>query len=306
MIPIVCIEGATAVGKSAIAMKLAKTLNSEIISADSRQVYRHLNIGTAKPDANEQAEVTHHLINIIDPDQAYNAGNFCNAADAIITELWERQKTPIICGGTGLYVRSLLQGLFICPPVLDDVRKQIVEQLNLYGAAEMYKRLQSVDFDFASKISSNDIQRITRGLEVYESTGVPMSVHWSMQKKNNKYLALRILVEDDRAALYNRIDNRVSIMIEHGLLSEIEGILSLGYSWDSRGMQTMGYKEFMPYFEGEMGLEHCIELTRQHSRNYAKRQLTWYRKCDFDLTINPQALNISHVEDIIKAHSKLF
>ncbi len=300
MIPVITIEGATAVGKSNIAIELAKKLRTEIISADSRQVYRYLNIGTAKINAIQQNEVLHHLIDIIDPDQCYNAGEFCKDTMRISKYLNSKGKVPIICGGTGLYIKSLLEGLFKIPEIPPDIRASLLKRMETEGLNSLYIELESIDPDFASKISIYDKQRIQRGLEIYYATGMPISTHWKMQDKSNEYLPFRILIQDDRDVLYKRINQRVFNMIEDGLIKEITDLLKSGYTQDTIGLKTLGYKEFMPYIMNLYSLSECIDLTAQHTRNYAKRQLTWYRKCEFDLTISVRDFNISVVESHIE------
>lgn len=292
---IICIEGPTAAGKSAIALQLAEHLQTAIISADSRQIYRHMDIGTAKPDADELARVPHHLIDIIDPDGTYNAGNFVKDAEELIASLQRQNLIPIVCGGTGLYIRSLLQGLFEHPPLDPRLRDGLKQELQDKGLDHLYQKLLSCDPDFARRISSNDRQRILRGLEIYLGTGKSISEHWQEQQKNPRHNAFRILVNPEREELYARINKRVQGMMEQGLLSEIENLLSLGYRWQDPGLKTMGYKEFMPYFNEDEAPHKCAALVAQHHRNYAKRQLTWYRRCKIDLTLSPKSFSLSDV-----------
>lgn len=290
MIPVITIEGATASGKSALAIVLAEALNTEIISADSRQVYRYLDIGTAKVTKEEQKRVKHHLIDIINPDETYNAGAFVKDASLIIEKLLSEGKIPVICGGTGLYIKALLKGLFSLPPLPQEIRQNLKQRLKEEGLAALYAELKSLDPLFAEKISENDTQRILRGLEVAIGTGIPLSEHWQKQKSSCKYNAFRILIDIPRPELYQRINQRIEKMLAQGLLAEIENLFALGYDENSPGLNCLGYKEFLPYFKKEAGLEECILLAAQHQRNYAKRQVTWYRKGNFDLVISPSGI----------------
>ncbi|HOT38976.1 MAG TPA: tRNA (adenosine(37)-N6)-dimethylallyltransferase MiaA [Candidatus Cloacimonas acidaminovorans] len=290
MIPVITIEGATASGKSALAIVLAEALNTEIISADSRQVYRYLDIGTAKVTKEEQKRVKHHLIDIINPDETYNAGAFVKDASLIIEKLHSEGKIPVICGGTGLYIKALLKGLFFLPPLPQEIRQNLKQRLKEEGLAALYAELKSLDPLFADKISENDTQRILRGLEVAIGTGIPLSEHWQKQKSSCKYNAFRILIDIPRPELYQRINQRIEKMLAQGLLAEIENLFALGYDENSPGLNCLGYKEFLPYFKKEAGLDECILLAAQHQRNYAKRQVTWYRKGNFDLVISPSGI----------------
>lgn len=290
MIPVITIEGATASGKSALAIVLAEALNTEIISADSRQVYCYLDIGTAKVTKEEQKRVKHHLIDIINPDETYNAGAFVKDASLIIEKLHSEGKIPVICGGTGLYIKALLKGLFSLPPLPQKIRQNLKQRLKEEGLAALYAELKSLDPLFAEKISENDTQRILRGLEVAIGTGIPLSEHWQKQKSSCKYNAFRILIDIPRPELYQRINQRIEKMLAQGLLAEIENLFALGYDENSPGLNCLGYKEFLPYFKKEAGLEECILLAAQHQRNYAKRQVTWYRKGNFDLVISPSGI----------------
>ncbi|NLM91017.1 MAG: tRNA (adenosine(37)-N6)-dimethylallyltransferase MiaA [Candidatus Cloacimonetes bacterium] len=290
MIPVITIEGATASGKSALAIVLAEALNTEIISADSRQVYCYLDIGTAKVTKEEQKRVKHHLIDIINPDETYNAGAFVKDASLIIEKLHSEGKIPVICGGTGLYIKALLKGLFSLPPLPQEIRQNLKQRLKEEGLAALYAELKSLDPLFAEKISENDTQRILRGLEVAIGTGIPLSEHWQKQKSSCKYNAFRILIDIPRPELYQRINQRIEKMLAQGLLAEIENLFALGYDENSPGLNCLGYKEFLPYFKKEAGLEECILLAAQHQRNYAKRQVTWYRKGNFDLVISPSGI----------------
>jgi tRNA dimethylallyltransferase len=298
MIPIVTIEGTTASGKSRLAMELARRLNTEIISADSRQIYRFMDIGTAKPNAEEQATIPHHLIDIVYPNERYNAGDFAEDAEEIAEKLIAEEKLPLVVGGTGFYIKSLLQGLFKSPDVPESIRQKLQDDLVNKGLDSLYTYLESVDPEAALNIYAQDRQRILRALEVFEHTGKPISHHWKEQQLEPKFKAFRILLSDDRELIYQRINTRFDRMIEEGLLIEIEELLQRGYTPEDYGLTAVGYKEFMPYFYENKSLEECIEQAKQNSRKYAKRQITWYRKYSFNRIINPIQLTDSYLDDL--------
>ena len=298
---IITIEGPTAAGKSSIALQLAQALGTDIINCDSRQVYQYMDIGTAKPTAAERQAIPHHLIDIITPNESYNAGLFAQDAHRIIESLKAQGKTPIICGGTGLYVKVLLEGLFEHPPLKPGLREDLQKEMAEKGIEQMHQLLCEIDPAFAQKVSSNDPQRILRGLEIYRSTGMSMSQHWAQQKREPRYKAYRILINPERQTLYERINLRLETMLSAGLISEIEGLLQRGYQWTDPGLNSLGYKEFRAYFEGTASLAESSEKAAQHHRNYAKRQLTWYRKQKFDLTTEPQSFRLSEVIRVLLA-----
>ncbi len=305
---IIVIEGPTASGKSTLAMALAQSLGSCIISADSRQIYKGMDIGTAKPSPADQAAVKHYLIDIIEPNQRYSAGDFVKSASAIIAE-HKHPNIPIVCGGTGLFIKSLLEGICKLPPIAKSIKSELREYLNrVKDDAEAYRQrldqlyaeLSEVDPIFAAKVSPNDTQRIIRGLEVYRGTGTPLSTHWQNQNQERPYQSFRILINPPRPTLYERINTRFDQMIGAGLMDEIFGLLKRGFTFDDPGLNSLGYKEFRSYFEGKSSLEECVQMAAQRSRNYAKRQVTWYRNCEFDLTIHGLPLNISVIKSKIK------
>ncbi len=299
MIPIITIEGPTGSGKSAIAMQLALELGTELISADSRQVYQKLDIGTAKPSKEEQEMVHHHLIDIIDIKETYTAGDFKNQAGKICAVLWSQKKIPIIAGGTGLYIRSLLHGLFTIPQVPIEVKQEFRELQEKNGLEFLHQYLSKIDPIAASKISVNDQQRILRALEVWKFTGTPITEHWKHQEHTSPFRALRIFISPNRSELYQRIEKRLDTMIEKGILREIEDLLHNGYDWRDPGMNAVGYREFIPYFTKLDSWQNCLIKAKQHTRNYAKRQWTWYNKCNFDLTISPDAITLSKLIDVV-------
>lgn len=304
MIPIITVEGPTASGKTAFAVELAQRFDTQIISADSRQVYKYCNIGTAKPSENELWLVRHHLIDIITPDETYNAGLFRKDASVIIDELNAKGKIPIICGGTGLYIKALLEGLFEADIYDKNIRTSLDNELYSKGLQALYDELEDVDCNSAVNISKNDKQRILRALEVYRATGIPISEHWKSQLLEIKYRPFRIMLTEDRAILYERIDKRVDEMLEAGLIEEMYSILKKGFTWQCPGFISVGYKEYKPFIEGNSELVPCSILAKQHTRNYAKRQFTWYNKCSFHLTDTAFSININMVADKIRDYFK--
>ena len=278
---VITIEGATASGKSDLAFRLAKYLDTEIISADSRQVYKYLDIGTAKPDQQTLSEVRHHIVSIITPDMRYSAGAFLKDATAIIHNLHILGKIPIICGGTMLYIQSLLYGLSEIPDIPMDAVSRADEYMKDHTLAQCFDHVMSFDPKFASKISKTDKQRISRALEVWYAFGKPLTDFWAENTLSSDIKPYKIFVNPDREELYRRINTRMLQMIKNGLLEEIQFILKMGYTKNDYGLNTVGYKEFLDFDS-----DTAIEKAAQHTRNYAKRQLTWYKKCEFDLVIN--------------------
>tara|TARA_B100000315_G_scaffold253559_1_gene292594 strand:- start:14231 stop:15163 length:933 start_codon:yes stop_codon:yes gene_type:complete len=279
MIPLIIIAGPTATGKSERAIHLAKRLNSEIISADSMQVYCYFDIGTAKPTINNRKTIPHHLIDIINPDEEYSAGKFKKDAEKIINKIHTKEKIPIVSGGTGLYINTIARGLSMAAPSDPELRKNLRESLKKEGSRAMHSELLKVDPDAAKKINPADKFRIERALEVYYLTGKPMSSLQSSEKhKTNQYDVLYIILNLDRSLLYQRINERVDRMIEKGLVDEVSSIISRGYSGQLKPFQSIGYKEIIQYLSNELTLEEAVKKIKKETRNFAKRQLTWFKK----------------------------
>ena len=299
-ISVVIIQGPTAVGKSDLAILLAQHFKTELISADSRQVYKFLDIGTAKPSQEEQEKVKYHLIDIITPDQEYSAGDFAHDAHDIIVEQSKKRIIPIVVGGTGFYIKSLLEGIFQSPDVPREIREKLKKTGKEKGSAFLYEKLKKVDPSSAKRADPNDLNRIIRALEVYEFTGKTITRLWKENpfiKRN--YRTLNILISEDREILYDRINKRVDKMQDRGLLKELENVLNMGYPRTSPGLNTVGYKELFSYLDGNSTLMQCMEEIKKHTRNYAKRQFTWYRKIDFDLTLRVSDINFSEIIDSV-------
>ena len=301
-IPLIIIQGPTAVGKSRFAMRIAEELDSSIISADSRQVYKYLNIGTAKPTLEDQNIIKHHLIDIVKPDEEYNAGMFSDDADELIKQISSQNKIPIICGGTGFYIKALLEGIFKAPEIPIDIRQNLRKAAEKNGTEFFYKKLKKIDPDSARRINENDVNRIIRALEIYETTGKTITQLWKEDTlEHRNFQTINIMITEDRKILYDRINNRVDKMIENGLLDEMKGLINRGYKRTDPGMNTVGYKELFPFLDGEKKFVDCIDKIKQNTRNFAKRQLTWYRKIDFDLTLDSKNITFSNVfKEIMK------
>ncbi len=289
---LIVIQGPTACGKSALAEELVGEFNGEIISADSRQVYRYLDIGTAKPGKEILERIDYHLIDIVNPDEEYNAGLFARDAREIINDIEKRGRTPFIVGGTGFYIKALLQGLAPIPKISFNAKKRVEEFIQNSTIEAVYEHLRKIDETAAARIKKNDLHRQQRALEVYESTGKPLSWFWEQHQGIIQYSSFNILLTDEREKLYERINSRIDKMLEKGLVNEIRELLAKGYQEDDPGMISVGYREFYPWLNGEISYQEAVDLAKQHSRNYAKRQITWYRRQEFDLTLSVNDLNL--------------
>mgnify|MGYP005838309273 FL=1 len=274
---VLLIVGPTGSGKSAIGILTAQKLGGEIISADARQIYKYLDIGTAKPSKNEMCTIRHHFIDLLYPDENYNAGLFGKEGREVIDDIWNRGKIPIVVGGSGLYIQSLIDGFFECPPADDNIREILDQRMQKEGPEVLLKELKRFDPVSASKMLPSNTRRIIRAMEVYLLTGIPIS---ELQKRSSPRSFDSVLVglSWDRKVLYDRINKRVDEMIEKGLLEEVRNILSKGYTPDLNSLQTVGYAEVFRYFNGELEYKDMINLIKRNSRRYAKRQITWFRR----------------------------
>jgi tRNA dimethylallyltransferase len=273
---VLCIIGPTASGKTSLALLIARKLNGEIISADSRQVYQYLDIGTAKPTKQQRRQVKHHFVDELDPNEAFNAGEFGRKGRKIIDSLFRREKVPIVVGGSGLYVRSLIDGFFEGPSADNDVREGLYKRLHEDGAGRLLEELRKVDPVSASSMLVSNTRRIVRALEVFELTGMPIS-KLQGEKIKIDFIPLMIGLKWDRKMLYERINRRVDAMLESGFLNEVRRLLDLGYSETTNSLQTVGYKEAMSYRQGKIDYNTMAELIKRNTRRFAKRQLTWFR-----------------------------
>ncbi|HLR20410.1 MAG TPA: tRNA (adenosine(37)-N6)-dimethylallyltransferase MiaA [Tissierellaceae bacterium] len=299
--------GPTAVGKTKVSINLAKTLNGEIISADSMQIYKYMNIGTAKITKLEMENIPHHLLDFINPDQEYTVSDYQRDASKHITEINEKDKLPIVVGGTGLYINSLVYKLnFARIPPNYLIRDKYESLADKHGNVYIHNKLKKIDEDSSHRIHINDKKRIIRALEIYELTGKTMSEYnESFRQKNNKYNLSMICLNMDRSRLYERINQRVDKMINMGLIEEVQNLLNLGYQKNSIALQGIGYKEIVDYLEGDINLDYAIEKIKQGSRNYAKRQLTWFRRDERIKWIDVDEFNqISDLSSYIKNYIK--
>ncbi len=276
---LVVIAGPTAVGKSRVAIEIATSLGGEIVNADSMQVYRHMDIGTAKPEKEDLKRVPHHMIDIVDPDEDFNAGTYTEMARWVIDRIHERGRVPVVVGGTGLYIRTLTRGIFHGPGKNEAIRRHLEEMMERDGLPTLYDLLREVDPEGASRIHPRDRLRIVRALEVYHLTGVPIS-RWQRTHgfREEPYETLKIGLYMERELLYKRIEERVDEMMEKGLLEEVRTLLKMGYGPELKPMQGLGYREMCSFLRGEMELDEAVRLIKRNTRRYAKRQFTWFRK----------------------------
>ena len=275
---IICIAGPTASGKTALAVELAKELNGEVVSCDSMYVYKRMNIGTAKPTAEEMEGIVHHMIDVAEPDEDFSVSKYCEMAAPIVDDIVARGKTAIIAGGTGLYMDSLIKGNDFAPFPATGVRQQLEAEAAQAGFDAMLARLRAIDPEAAERI--HDLRRIIRALEVYYETGITITEHnRRTQAIPPRYSPLWIGLDfEERSELYRRIDARVDIMLKLGLIREIKDLLASGIPAKATAMQAIGYKEFVAALEGQCTIEEAADEVRKSSRHYAKRQLTWLRR----------------------------
>lgn len=298
---LLCILGPTAVGKTDIAISVAQQLNAEIVSADSRQIYKYMNIGTAKPTPEEQAQAQHHLIDCVVPDERFSMADYQRLADATIQKIQQRGKRAMLVGGAGLYFRAVVDGIFEGPDADVEFRAKLRQKAEELGRDVLHSRLAEIDPESADRIHKNDLIRIIRALEVYEKTGKPISQlqrQWGRTEPRYPFIAFGI--NRPREELYHRIEARVDKMLEMGLLEEVKSLLECGYDRDSPAMRGFGYKEFIDYLDGQHNFQTAVELLKRNTRRYAKRQLTWFRN---DARI--QWINLSGVGSIDAAISQI-
>lgn len=277
-IPLIILTGPTAVGKTELSIKLAKSLNAEIISADSMQIYQYMDIGSAKVTNDEMSGVPHYLIDEVKPDYSFSVSEFQYRANNYIEKITEKGKTALVTGGTGLYLNSLIYNMdFAKSDANNELRENLTLELQEYGIDYMHEKLRALDEDSANRIHKNNTKRVIRALEVYLS-GEKMNDFSNDLKFNEKYNPIIIVLNREREHLYQRINKRVDIMMDGGLVDEVKKLLSLGYTKDMISMQGIGYKEIIKYLDGKYSLDEAVEIIKRDSRRYAKRQLTWFRR----------------------------
>ena len=273
--------GPTAVGKTALSLRMAREFGCEIISMDSMQVYRGMDIGTAKATAEERAQVPHHLLDIVNPDEPYNAARFVADCRAAMAAIRGRGKIPLITGGTGLYLRALNEGLFEAPAVAPEIRERLRQRLAEEGRAALHLELERIDPESAARIHVNDTQRLLRALQIYEATGETWSAHLARQKRaggQGRGAQLLIGLDCERGRLYERIDRRSARIMGEPFRREVEGLLAAGYGPELPSMQSLGYRHMLGHMAGDWTPDEARDMLARDTRHYAKRQLTWFRR----------------------------
>ncbi len=304
---IICIAGPTASGKTALAVALAKELNGEVISCDSMQIYKRMDIGTAKPTVEEMQGIPHHMLDVAEPDEEFSVSRYCQMADPILQDILARGKTAILCGGTGLYMDSLMRGNTFAPCPSTGCREALEAEAEEIGMEAMLEKLRTIDPEAAARLHPADRKRIIRALEVYQETGETITAHNKRtQSIPPKYTPFYLGLDfADRAELYQRIGLRVELMVQQGLIQEVTELLASGIPDKCTAMQAIGYKEIVAALEAKTTFTEAVELVKQASRHYAKRQLTWFRRNPKmhwlirreDTEILPQARQLLHEFD---------
>jgi len=282
--PVLVVVGPTAIGKTDLSLTLAHKYQCEIVSVDSMQVYRHMDIGTAKASLEERSEIPHHLIDIVDPDETYDATRFVRDALQSIHDIHSRGKLPLLTGGTGLYLRSLFEGIFPGVPGDEKVRTHLRERLESEGPSKLHEELSVIDCISAERIHQNDSQRLIRALEVYHVSGKPWSEHLQSHREQNQDLSfsnvLNVCLTCDRKLLYERINMRCELMVKAGLETEVKKLLAMGYSRNLKSLGSIGYKHMIKYIKREWSYEEMLNLLARDTRRYAKRQYTWFSRSE--------------------------
>jgi len=297
---VIVIVGATCSGKTSLALKLADKINTEIISADSRQIFKFLDIGTAKPSKNELSKIKHNFIDSLNPTESFNVSRYETESLKIIDDLQKSGKIPIVVGGSGLYIKAIVEGLFNEVDTDMEYRKQLLEEREKFGNEFLYQKLISIDKISAEAMVPQNWKRVIRALEVFYLTGEPI---WKFHQEHKREVEIDFLqygLQWDRELLYKNINDRVDLMISTGLENEVRSLLEKGYSPELNSLNTVGYKEMISYINGEYDLDRAIELIKRNSRHYAKRQMTWFRKDDrinwFEITTEKE---INKIADLI-------
>ncbi len=285
---LIVIAGPTAVGKTEVALRLAEHFKTEIISADSRQIYRELEVGTAKPSADELNRVPHHFINTHSIDQSYDAGAYGRDALTLIHSLFKTHDTLILCGGSGLYVKAVLEGFDDMPEIDAPIRKQILSEYEAKGLAWLQQRVNECDPDYYEQVDRNNPHRLIRALELFRGSGLKASQLRVQEKRSHDFRIIKIGLEVEREILYKRIETRMDVMIRNGLFEEAEHFFS---KRELNALQTVGYKEIFDYLEGKYDRVEAIRLLKRNSRRYAKRQLTWFKRDPEMSWLRPDQVN---------------
>ncbi|HCJ08832.1 MAG: tRNA (adenosine(37)-N6)-dimethylallyltransferase MiaA [Lachnospiraceae bacterium] len=277
--PLIILTGPTAVGKTALSIELAKAVNGEMISADSMQVYRTLDIGTAKIKPEEMEGITHYLIDVLDPTEDFNVFRFQQLAKEALEKIYAKGKIPIVVGGTGFYIQALLYDIAFEETEESAYRKELEQYAKINGAHALHEQLKEIDPVSYQEIHENNVKRVIRALEFYHDTGYPISTHNALErKKESPYNFAYFVLNDDRQKLYDRIELRIDQMLKEGLVEEVRSALAYGCTKKMVSMQGLGYKEIIPYLEGSCSLEDAVYILKRDTRHFAKRQLTWFRR----------------------------
>lgn len=279
-IPLIVVAGPTASGKTGLAIDIAGHVDGEIVNADSMQIYKYMDIGTAKPTATERKRAVHHLIDFIDPDEEFSVADYTETAHGIIADIHSRGKTAVMAGGTGLYINSVVNDVTFGEMDTDyALRESLQKTAEEKGNGYLLEMLAEFDETSAKRLHPNNLRRIIRAIEFYKITGKPISLHQEETKRiKSRYRPLMLCIDWDRKILYERINRRVDIMFEEGLEDEVKRLMAMGYTKELNSMKGIGYKEVMDYLGGKMSLEETKDLIKQSSRRYAKRQMTWFRR----------------------------
>lgn len=288
--PLIILTGPTAVGKTKLSIALAKAVNGEIISADSMQVYKHMDIGSAKIKKEEMCGITHHLIDVLEPDEEFHVVRFQEMAKQAMEEIYAKGKVPILAGGTGFYIQAVVKDIdFSKETEKSPVREELEKLAEEKGCEYLHERLQQVDPKSAEKIHANNVKRVIRALEYFELTGKPISLHNEEEAaKESPYNVAYFVLNDVRERLYERIDARVDAMLQEGLVEEVSGLAKKGYTKDMVSMQGLGYKEILSYLDGSYTLDEAVYILKRDTRHFAKRQLTWFKREKDVIWVNKQ------------------
>lgn len=305
-IPIIVVCGATASGKTALSIEIAREFGGEIVSADSMQIYRHMDIGSAKPTIEERQGVAHHMMDILEPTESFSAAQYAEMAHRCIYDIYSRKRLPVMAGGTGLYINSVINDVDFSDEDNSDgkLRNELTKIYEENGAEYLHEMLRAVDEKSAEKIHANNVKRVIRAIEFYRLNNKKLSEHSDEGKlKESRYMPIMLEISWDRAELYERINRRVDIMFEAGLENEVRELIKMGCTREMTSMQGIGYKETADYIDGKITLDEAKEQIKQGSRRYAKRQLTWFRRDERIISLSPENC-VEEAFDIIKKQIK--
>ncbi|MBR6524208.1 MAG: tRNA (adenosine(37)-N6)-dimethylallyltransferase MiaA [Clostridia bacterium] len=301
MIPLLVIGGPTASGKTKLSVELAKRLDGEIVSADSMQIYKYMDIGSAKPDEEERDGIPHHLMDVAEPTENFSLGDYLVLARNAIFDIHKRGKLPIVTGGTGLYINSLINNIELTEEQnTDEIREKLTEFAKKHGNEALHKKLYDVDPESAGRIHPNNVKRVMRALEIYLATGKTMTESLKESVKPQIYNALQYGINYDREVLYDRINRRVDIMVKQGLVDEVKKLVKMGCRRDNTSMQGIGYKEVLDFLEGKVNPEEMAEEIKQATRRYAKRQITWFKRNDM-IWLDAEKIDFDTLADEIRS-----